>query len=98
MRILLVIVLCVHVDSGADLLDVGQATRCAGALTSLSKDGEQNCREDGDNGDYYEQFNQRKTISGACGHLRPPWEKMNCKCKSNARPASIALRALEETG
>src|SRR5262249_44796056 len=53
-RIGLVVVLYIHVDAQAELLDVGHAGGLAGLLSRLREDGEQDRGENCDNSNYYE--------------------------------------------
>jgi hypothetical protein len=60
----LVIVLGVHGDCQAELLDVRQAGRLPGLGSRPREDGEQNRGQDGDDGDHDQQLDQGEATSG----------------------------------
>ena len=59
----LIRVLNILADSQADLPAIGDTDRPAGIFADLLEDGEQNCREDRNDGDHDEQFDQRKALT-----------------------------------
>ena len=64
----LVVVLDIHGQGQSDLAGIGKATCLACAFLRLGKHGEENGRQNGDNGDHHKQLDQGET--GSSGRLR----------------------------
>src|SRR5262249_18274836 len=58
----LVVILHIHLPAQVDLFYVRQAAHLAGLLARLSKDGEQNRRQDSDDRDHNEQLDQGEAL------------------------------------
>ena len=54
------IILGIHLDGEIDLFQIVQASRPPGSCLGTGQDWQQQCRQNGDDGDDHEQFNQRK--------------------------------------
>ena len=60
---MLIVVLCIHLEGGAVLLEVVEAGRATPVFPRPRKNGEQQCGKNADYGDDDEQFNESEACS-----------------------------------
>ena len=58
-----VVVICVLQTGDGDLFDVIQAAGVLSVFSCFIQSGHQHCRKNGDNGNHYKKFNQRKAVN-----------------------------------